>query len=235
MPSSDKFIKTLDTSLYQELNISPKWTIQQHNIFKIIKRYYNNYKSKDAKYETNDDRAIITNNLLSQYWYKLCNIKQYLSILFDSMTLKEHSYCNNAHCVNLTLVLHFASTNFTLNAVYHRNKINNCINYYIYFENGSEGGAGKKAYLCLYTSLFNQQAPKEVTSIKVPEFPKIYEILETSEDTFKQFDMVCFFSEIVFFYDESGEIANTPFSYGSSENLNTLIRVYSEYLLKKFG
>lgn len=206
------------------------WTREQHNLYKIVKTYSDNYEKENKKYETRDDIDIIRNNLISQYWYKVCTIKPALNILFDSMSLETFSYSSNEHAINYILVMNFDK--FNLSISFYKNKKNECINYYIYFENFE---TKNKAYLCYYTKALKFTPSKELLALKIPEFDKIYQVTDISPSIFTQFDLVCFFSEIIFYYDESGEIGNINMTYSVSQSLNQLISTYTKHLMKKIN
>ena len=217
----NKVIEDTDATLYSILSQS-KWTIQQHNLYKIISRHVSNYENKNKKYESSDDKQIIINNLLNQHWYKISSTKPYFSILFNDMKLDNHSSYSDDQCTNFSLAISF--NKFKFFASYYRNKINGYTNYYVFFENNS-----MKAYMCLYSSMTGS----DLASIKIPETSKIYKCIQIDTDNIKQFDLVCFFSEIMFYYDLSGEVGNTRISYKSTQTLNDLINMYSLYLLNE--
>lgn len=221
----NKIIEDTDATLYSILSQS-KWTIQQHNLYKIICRHVSNYENKNKKYESTDDKQIIINNLLNQHWYKISSTKPYFSILFNDMKLDSHSSYSDDHCTNFSLEISFSK--FKFHACYYRNKINACTNFYVFFENNSI-----KAYMCLYSSIAGSAVKSELESIKMPETAKIYKCIQIDTENIKQFDLVCFFSEIMFYYDLSGEVGNTQISYKSTQTLNELINMYSIYLLNE--
>jgi len=219
----NKIIEDTDATLYSILSQS-KWTIQQHNLYKVISRHTKNYEHKNNKYESTDDKQIIISNLLNQQWYKNSSTKPYFSVLFNDMKLDTHSSYVDDQCVNFSLTISFPKFKFC--ASYYRNKINSCTNFYVFFENGNT-----KAYMCLYSSLIGSSVQQELASIKIPETSKIYKCIGIDTGNVKQFDLVCFFSEIMFYYDLSGEVGNTQISYKSTQTLSDLVGLYSSYLL----
>ena len=204
------------------------WSVQQHNTYKMLQMYVNNYKLYDKKYELRDDIEIIRSNLLSQYWYQKCNIKSALTFLFDSMMLTDYYFINNNHCINLNLTIEFDK--FNLNVSYYNNKINSCTNFYVFFENNK---TKNRAYLCYYGYSLKNTPSQDLIKLKIPEFSKIYIVTDINSDILKQFDLLCFFSEIIFYYDESGKVGDCQISYSSDKTLNQLIENYTKFLLKQ--
>jgi hypothetical protein len=204
------------------------WSVQQHNTYKMLQTYVNNYKLNDKKYELRDDIEIIRSNLLSQFWYQKCNIKSALTFLFDSMMLSDYYFTDNKQCINLNLTIEFDK--FSLNVSYYNNKINNCTNFYVFFENNN---TKNRAYLCYYGYALKNVPSNDLVKLKIPEFSKIYTVTDINSDILKQFDLLCFFSELIFYYDESGKVGDCQISYSSDKSLNQLIENYTKFLLKQ--
>ena len=224
--------KTLSTLLSSSSgkNDMKSWSQEQHNIYKMIKSYVVLYEKVDKKYESLDDITIIRSNLSLLDWYKYSSSKPVLNIIFDSMKLLNYDYSNNHQSHNYVLELDFF--NFSLNVSYYLNKNSECTNYYVYFENNK---TNERAYLCFYSKMLKHTASKDLLDLQIPEFNKIYKVTGLDKDIYNQFEILALFSEIIFYYDETGTIGDVRMNHKVSATLNDIIKIYTKERKKKFN
>lgn len=209
------------TNLINILSVND-WSQTQYDTYKLVKHYVDNFKEESIIYETKDDKIIIRNNFKEQTWFTYSKSKPIISNLLDSMKLNIHTFQQNEYCINLYVVLSFEK--FQLNGCLYKNLINNCVNYYVYIENDSH----QKAYLTYYTPS-NENNKK----VKLPEFEKMYKIINIDKSIFYQCDLLNFLAEIIMYYDESETIGDLPIGNNINVTLNQLLKKLNIYVLQK--
>jgi hypothetical protein len=85
--------------------------------------------------------------------------------------------------------------------------------------------------MSFYTNINTNET--NLSKCKLPEFDKIYEITNLSQNILYQSDLVNFFSEIIMYYDESGKIGEFPIGNDLNVSLNQLIEKSNRYLSQK--
>jgi len=199
-----------------------EWTHTQYDTYKLLKQYVDNLESNGRAFETIDDRSIIRSNFMEQIWFKYSKSKPIISQLLDAMKLNTYTFHQSMYCINLYVVLSF--NQFRLNGCLYKNLVNNYINYYIYLENNTHD----KAYLTYYTKSTDNEL-----KIKLPEFDKIYQIINIDQSILYQCDLLNFFSEIIMYYDESCTIGDLPIGNDINITLNQLIEKFNNYVSQK--
>ena len=223
MHSSRAALNNLESSLISTFTVK-EWTPIQHQAYTIVRHYADNFKENNKKYEIKDDRNIIRNNLKDQLWFTYSKSKPIISHLLDEMTVINYICDDNEFCLNFILVIAFDK--FRLHACLYRNKVNNFLNYYIFFENKDK----HKAYLTYYTYAMGTASTDNIKKLKLPEFDKIYSITGINPQIFYQYELLNLFSEIIMYYDESGTLGNVPISHGLPVTLNQLIHKFNEFI-----
>lgn len=214
----------LSSALVEIFNV-PIWTNTQHEAFKLIDSYVNDLMEENRIFETKDDKIVIRDNIKEQDWFHFSKSKPIISQLLDSMKLTNHTFKHNKFYVNMYVVLNF--NQFQLVGCFYQNFINNMVNFYIYFENQKK----QKAYLTYYTS--PSTVPQSDKILKLPEFDRIYEITNISQNILYQCDLLNFFAEIVMYYDESQTIGNLPIGNGFHVTLDQLIHKLNSFVSQK--
>jgi hypothetical protein len=204
-----------------------EWTPLQHQSYTMIRHYVNNFKEKNKKYEIKDDKAIIRNNLKEQLWFTYSKSKPLISHLLDSMSVINYTFDDNDFCTNLMAIISFEI--FKLHICFYKNKINDFLNYYIFFENDQK----QKAYMAYYTISLGTEPTETVKKLKLPEFAKIYAVTGINSQMFYQYDLLTFFSEIVMYYDESGFLGDIQICFNVSVTLNELVNKFNNYVYQK--
>lgn len=221
---------SLDQSLSLIFNTNANannWTQSQYQSYRLLSDYVSNYKEKNKQYELREDKLIIRNNIKEQSWYNYSKSKIIVNNILDEMALVKYISDNKESCVNFMIHLSFGT--FSLNVCFYKNKINQMINYYIFFENNK----GEKGYLAYYIMATGTQIVDTLKKIKLPEFDKIYQITGINSQIFYQYELLNFFSEIIMYYDDSGLIGDIHLGNFLPVTLNQLINKYNDYLNQK--
>jgi hypothetical protein len=219
-------LHSLESSLGSLFNLDD-WSSLQHQAYKTIRHYVNNFKENNKKYEIKDDKLIIRNNLRDQVWFNHSKAKPIMSHLLDSMTLINYIFDDTDFCLNFQVVISFDG--FNLHACLYKNKENGCLNYYIFFDNDQK----QRAYLTYYTELIGMEFVENMKNLKLPEFQKIYSVIGINSQIFYQYDLLNFFSEVIMYYDESSLLGNLKISPGVPVTLNQLINKFNHYISQK--
>jgi hypothetical protein len=203
------------------------WSLKQYDTYKLLKHYITAFKEDNRAYELRDDKIIIRNNFKDQTWFIHSRSKPIINQMLDTMDLDRYSFDHNEHIINLYIVLKF--NQFTIHGCLYKNLVNNVINYYIFFENDKQ----QRAYLTYYTHAAGHTTNDSVKQVRVPEFDKIYSIINIDQDLLYQCDLLNFFSEIIMYYDESGIIGDIPMGHNINVSLNQLTAKFNNYVLQK--
>lgn len=204
-----------------------EWTSFQNKAYVKMKHIIENFQEDSKKYEIKDDKLIIRNNLKDQIWFTYSKTKPIISQLLDCMSLIHYIFNDSDFCTNFYLVISFGK--FNLHACLYKNKINNFLNHYIFFENHKK----IKAYLTYYHYSMGTSINEDLKKLKVPEFEKIYDVIGMSDQILSQYDLLNFFSEVIMYYDESQIIGDVQISHNFSLSLNQLTERYKIFIIKK--
>lgn len=219
-------VNSLENSLNSIFN-GHDWTSLQHQAYSTIRHYVSNYKENNKQYEIKDDKLIIRNNIRDQVWFIYSKAKPLIGHLLDTMTLNHYMCDNNDYCVNFQVVISF--NKFNLHACLYKNKVNNFFNYYIFFENEIK----QRAYMTYYTTSLGTLPSDNMKQLKLPEFSKIYSVIDMNPQVFYQYDLVNFFAEILMYYDDSGLLGDVQICYSYPVTLNQLISKFNSYIEQK--
>ncbi len=219
-------INSIESSLASIFSID-EWTSLQHDAYTIIRHYVDNYEKNNKKYEIKDDKLIIRNNFKDQIWFNYSKAKPMIAHLLDSMTLIDYIFDNNLNSLNFQVLISF--DRFSLHACLYKNTENGCLNFYIFFQNKQK----QRAYMAYYTESMVMNTKEDIKTLRLPEFEKIYQVIEIDSEIFYQYDLLNFFSEIIMYYDESGSVGDQKISPGVPVTLNQLINKFNNYVFQK--
>jgi hypothetical protein len=204
-----------------------EWTSTQHDLYNLLKQYVDNFKDENHKYEMRDDKNIIRNNFKEQSWYKYSKSKPIIGHLVDQMELTNYMYDQNDHSVHLDITLSF--DHFHISCCLYKNTSNNYVDYYLFIENNRH----LKAYITYYTSPIDNDFHSKLKKLKLPEFDKLYQIIDINQSILYQGDLLNFIAELILYYDPSETIGNMPISNDLNVTLNQLIEKFNTYNDKK--
>jgi len=217
-------LKTLKSILIDTFKVK-NWSRLQYDTYKTIQQYVNDFREVNRISEIKDDLTIIRCNLKDQVWFNLSKSKPIIGHLLDTMQIIHYTYDENIQSTNFNISISF--NKFQVHCSMYKNLINNFTNYYIFFENEKH----LRAYMSFYTTFNTNET--ELSKCKLPEFDKIYEITNLSQNILYQSDLINFFSEIIMYYDESGKIGDLPIGNDLNVTLNQLIEKSNRYLSQK--
>ena len=221
----DATFSSFDKSL-TSIFTSQHWTDLQYQSYQLINEYVEEYQEKNRVYSTEMDKKIISGNLRDQLWFKHSKGKAIMSQLLDFMTLEDYHLDYNKAFTNFILSLSFRT--FKIHVCLYKNDINKFINYYVFFERQE-----KKAYLAYYIEAMGMDVNDHFKKIKLPEFEKIYRIIDVNPQTLFQYELINFFSEIIMYYDDSEILGNLSIGNSYPVTLNSLINKSNEYIHQK--
>lgn len=226
MTDNKSIINTIRSQLMTTFE-TKEWSHIQYETYKLIKQYVDSLKEENRIYEIRDDKMIIRNNFKEQSWFNYSKSKPIIGHLLDMMKMVNYMFDHNEYCLNFNVVLSF--DHFQLNGCLYKNYVNGFVNFYIFIENDKH----QKAYLTYYTQSPGIESSNDIKKLKLPEFDKIYQIINIGQNIFYQCDLLNFFSEIIMYYDESGTIGDLPIGFNLNVTLNQLIEKFNTYMAKK--
>lgn len=201
-----------------------EWTQVQSETYQNLKHYVDNYHEEYRRFELRDDKQIITTNFKDQLWYNYSRSKPIISQWINRMKLIHYAFHKDSTCLLFNLIVSFDS--FLVGGCLYRNTITECVNCYIYVEKPQ---TLERAYLTYYVSVNAQEHSHQH---KVPEFDRIYQIICLDQTLLSQFDLLSFLSEIVMYYDQSGQIGEQPIGQGITYTINQIVSRYNTHLTR---
>ena len=211
MDESIKLNKTL-TGIF---NI-PKWTVKEKAVYEIIKKFNDRYTEKYLIESATDDIKIIRSNLKDLNWYTTCKNQCSITSMLSTLKIENAFYTKDQTITLLSILIRISS--WHLHISYYYNRINECVNYFIYFVISH-----KKYYISYYTKVIGQSlvsdTDQQLLLESIPEIDKIH--IVTKSDLTKN-ELLMFFIEVILYYDQSGEIGNLPLSQYTKITLNKI-------------
>lgn len=225
-------VVSLEKSLSE--TIRPEyWTSLNHQCYQMVKDYAQYYQKKNRQYESTEDKRIIRGNLNEQDWFKHSKVKPVMSQLLDQMTLNHYSFDQNDFFINLMVIISFQT--FNVNVCLYKNKVNHFTNYYISFTKpipklknqtpakSAKSAKSSRAYMAYFIEAMGTVPTENMKMVKLPELEKIYQITGLSPHDFNPSDLLCFFSEIILYYDDSEILGDLQIGNYVSISLNQII------------
>jgi hypothetical protein len=171
-----------------------RWSNLQLDSYVIIKEYCDNDYKKYLLNRVIKDKSIILSNIKLEKWYAQCPVKSFLSTNLSQYSIEDYNIEKNSSVQTFDLVLKFSR--YYLHCNFYKNITHDLSNFFIFFENNNN-----RAYLA------NNVDKKLI----VPEFSKIYKIVETDHYLLPQLYLLCFYLDLLNYYDSFSFIKNTPF------------------------
>lgn len=227
-----------------------KWTNYHDKLYRLFEYYLENYRTHQMQYCSREDIKMIRLRLNDQLWFQKSKVKLILTGYLDRLKIK-HYYLNKRpettedvgatvkvagapdlyihNHIDFQLQLDFGRFQVFVNYLAHADS--HLVNFYIYFCDPKNATIG---YLTCYTRASGLDPNNARKNLKMPDFSKIYKVLDTTDQILPQFELLSFFSEIIFYYDEYKAIGNCPIAHAVPiVSLNQLIEKYNTYAKEK--
>lgn len=234
MTETKSVLSSINQLLVDTFNVK-EWSHTQIEVYRLIQQFTQSFKEDYRRYDLRSDKCAIRDNFKDQTWFACSRCKPIISQWIDRMKLVHYGYDQTSTCLHFNLTMSFDQ--FILVGGLYKNEAIGCLNFYIYVESTNHC----RAYLTLYNQWPKVKRPvrgavmelEEPNAHKIPEFDQIYQIIGLSSSMVTQSDLLCFFSEIIMYYDVSGSVGQIPINNTVPYTIDQLSHRLNAYLTQK--